>query len=176
MIRKEKIRVYAAWVAAIFLFVASRNAQFSLYGIIFALVGVTIRIWAAGYLKKNGGVVSSGPYQWTRNPLYLGSFIIGIGFFWAFHIILPGIVIAIIFAYIYYPVILDEERILEEKFGEEFREYKRRVPRIIPDFSLRKYSGREMAFSWGNIMRNREYNVWLGFPLALWIIFFIRGL
>lgn len=176
MIRREKIRVYAAWCAAIFLFVASRNTKFSLAGIVFALVGVALRIWAAGYLKKNGGVVSSGPYQYTRNPLYLGSFIIGIGFFWAFHIILPGLALAVIFAYIYYPVILDEERILEEKFGEEFREYKRCVPRIIPNFNLRKYSGQEMAFSWENIMRNREYNVWLGFSLALGIIFLIRGL
>ncbi|MFH1288817.1 MAG: isoprenylcysteine carboxylmethyltransferase family protein [bacterium] len=185
MIRKEKIRVYAAWFAAIFLFVSSRNARFSWPGIIFALMGVIIRIWACGYLQKNKSVISSGPYRYTRNPLYLGSFIIGIGFFWAFHIILPGLALIVIFAYIYYPVILDEERILEEKFGEEFREYKRHVPRIIPlnppksPFDKGGTEGgfaKGLTFSWENVIRNKEYNAWLGFLLALGIIFLVRSL
>ncbi|MEW6087214.1 MAG: methyltransferase [bacterium] len=175
LIPKERVRIYAAWLAAIFLFVSSRNAGFKWWGIFFALVGLIIRTWACGYLQKNKTVISSGPYRYTRNPLYLGSFIMGAGFFSAFHNILVVSMLTFVFAYIYYPVILDEERILEEKFGNEFREYKNHVPRIIPDFNVNGFCGEKAKFSWENVIRNKEYNAWVGFLLALGIIFVIRS-
>jgi protein-S-isoprenylcysteine O-methyltransferase Ste14 len=174
---KERIRIYAAWLAAIFLFASSRNAGKILWWfIVFSLLGVIIRTWASGYLQKNKSVISSGPYQYTRNPLYLGSFIIGLGFFLAIINIAAVLVIAFIFAYIYYSVILDEERILEEKFGDEFKEYKNRVPRIIPNFSGGERPLAPTLFSWGNVFRNKEYNAWLGFLLALGLIYLIRNI
>ena len=90
--RKGKIRVLAAWPAAIFLFASSRNAEISYWGFVLALTGVIIRTWAGGHLQKNKSVISSGPYQYTRNPLYLGSFIIGLGFFLA----VPNIFVVLI--------------------------------------------------------------------------------
>lgn len=171
---KLTIRIYAAWLAAIFLFASGRNAVISWRYMAFALIGVIIRAWACGYLQKNKSVISSGPYKYVRNPLYLGSFIIGLGFFLAVHKIWVVLLIAVIFAYIYYPVILDEERILEEKFGDEFRKYKNSVPRIMPNLSFIRFPGEKTAFSWENVFRNKEYNAWLGFLLALGIIFLMQ--
>lgn len=174
--RSGKIRIYAAWLAAIFLFASSRNAEISWWGIVFALAGVLIRTWAGGHLQKNKSVISSGPYQYTRNPLYLGSFSIGLGFFLAFNNILVVLLIAVIFAYIYYPVILDEERILEEKFGDEFKRYINQVPRMIPNLTLKEFSEEKTEFLWKNVFKNKEYNAWLGYLLALGLIYLIRNI
>ncbi|MDD5773787.1 MAG: isoprenylcysteine carboxylmethyltransferase family protein [bacterium] len=171
---KERIRIYAAWLAAIFLFASSRNAKISWWAIAFALIGVIIRTWACGYLQKNKSVIASGPYQYTRNPLYLGSFIIGLGFFLAVQNILVVLLLAVIFSYIYYPVILDEERILGEIFGDEFKRYMAQVPRMIPNLTLKPFSEEKTKFSWENVFKNKEYNAWLGYLLALGLIFLIR--
>ena len=66
--------------ALVYLYFAAPRPVWFWAGMLLALVGLAIRIWAAGCLRKFEQLTLSGPYLWSRNPLYLGSFLIGLGF------------------------------------------------------------------------------------------------
>src|SRR6185436_15331416 len=108
---------------------------------------------------------TEGPYSWTRNPLYFGSFLLQLGFG-----VMSGSWIAaaitIVPSFVIYPnVIRNEEGHLERLFPEQFREYASRVPRFIPRNP--HYCSREPVFSFTQWMKNREYNTVLGFGAVL---------
>src|SRR3954471_14814660 len=48
-------------------------------GLVVAALGEGVRIWASGHLEKSREVTRSGPYRWTRHPLYVGSSIMALG-------------------------------------------------------------------------------------------------
>ena len=73
-------------------------------------------------------------------------------------------------------MILDEERILEEKFGADFKRYMAQVPRMIPNFTLKEFSEEKIKFSWENVFKNKEYDAWIGYLLAIGFIYLIRSL
>src|SRR5688500_2719594 len=66
--------------AAIFIFFAKPTGTALLAGACVSLLGLALRAWAAGHIRKNTQLATSGPYAFTRNPLYLGSFLLGLGF------------------------------------------------------------------------------------------------
>ncbi len=66
--------------AAIFIVLARPTPRALLIGAGVSLIGLGIRAWAAGHIRKNAELATSGPYAFTRNPLYLGSFFLGLGF------------------------------------------------------------------------------------------------
>ena len=103
----------------------------------------------------------SGPYAYTRNPLYLGSLLIGIGFAVAARSWWVGVVLMVMFFAIYVPVIRDEEAFLRQRFPE-FEEYARRVPRIFPRLVARSGKNEAPAFSMDLYLKHREYNALLG--------------
>ncbi len=85
-----------------------------------AFVGILIRAWATGHIRKNDELTISGPYALTRNPLYFGSFVIGLGFSIAGgNLIIPGVFLAC-FAAIYAPVMQREMDYLAKKFPQEY--------------------------------------------------------
>ncbi len=102
--------------------------------------GLLIRALASGHVRKNEALATTGPYAYTRNPLYLGSLLIGIGFAVAARSWWVGAVLVVMFFAIYVPVIRGEERFLREKFPE-FDEYAQRVPRMIPRFTTAAIRG-----------------------------------
>src|SRR6266542_2512731 len=76
----QRIRVPAGFVLAPLLLISARPTLASLMaGAFVALIGLAIRAWASGHLKKNQELTTSGPYAHTRNPLYLGTFLLGTG-------------------------------------------------------------------------------------------------
>ncbi len=93
--------------------------------------GLLIRALASGHVRKNESLAISGPYAYTRNPLYLGSLLIGLGFAVAARSCWVGVALVVMFVAIYVPVIRDEEAFLRKTFPD-FEEYARRVPRILP--------------------------------------------
>jgi hypothetical protein len=113
-------------------------------------------------VRKNEALATSGPYAYTRNPLYLGSLLMGIGFAVAARSVWVGVALVVMFFAIYMPVIRDEEKFLRQKFPE-FEEYMRRVPRmfprIMPSSSTDQASG---EFSMALYLKHREYNALLG--------------
>ena len=101
------------------------------FGAILIVPGLLIRALASGHVRKNEALATSGPYAYTRNPLYLGSLLIGVGFAVAARSWWVGVALVVMFFAIYLPVIRDEEAFLRQKFPE-FEEYARRVPRMFP--------------------------------------------
>jgi len=133
-----------------------------------ALVGLLLRAWAAGHIRKNSALAVSGPYAHTRNPLYLGSFILGLGFtIAAGRPVLLGGLFAALFLGIYLPVMRVEAATLAELFGDEYRRYSAAVPLLFP--RLTPYAGDDARtkFDAALYMRYREYRAALGL-FAAW--------
>jgi protein-S-isoprenylcysteine O-methyltransferase Ste14 len=159
----RRIRVPLGFIFAVLYFWLARPSWRSLaLGAVVVIPGLLIRALASGHVRKNESLATSGPYAYTRNPLYLGSLLIGLGFAVAARSWWVGVALVVMFFAIYVPVIRDEERFLLKTFPE-FDEYARQVPRMFP--RLRPYSAHEetaAGFSIDLYLKHREYNALLG--------------
>ena len=139
-------------------------------GFAVAAIGVLIRALASGHIRKNAELATTGPYAYTRNPLYLGSIIIAIGFIIAARNVWIGIGALAMFAFIYMPVIAAEEKYLRSAFPS-YEQYAKEVPRFLP--RLTPYRGDAEVddgsahFSSALYLRHREYNAALGAVLMI---------
>ncbi len=140
----------------------------------FALVtlGATIRIWAAGHLHKDQVLTTGGPYRFIRNPLYLGSFLIAIGFCLIANSIWVWLLVAAYFALCYIPVIRNEESVLRKKFPAEYSAYSAVIPALYPTVMM--YPEVSTEFSWRQVFRNKEYNAVLGILAAYIYLILLR--
>jgi protein-S-isoprenylcysteine O-methyltransferase Ste14 len=160
----RRIRVPLGFAFAVFYFWLAQPTWASIVvGAVIVLPGLLIRALASGHVRKNETLTTSGPYAYTRNPLYLGSLLIGIGFCVAARSWWIGIALIVIFFAIYIPVIRDEEAFLRRKFPE-FEEYARRVPRMFPRLTRAPSAPGEApaGFSFDLYLKHREYNALLG--------------
>jgi protein-S-isoprenylcysteine O-methyltransferase Ste14 len=157
----RRIRVPLGFLLAVLYFWLARPSWRSMMlGTILIVPGLLIRALASGHVRKNESLATSGPYAYTRNPLYLGSLLIGWGFAVAARSWWVGVALLVMFFAIYVPVIGDEEAFLRQKFPE-FEEYARRVPRMFP--RLKRASGGDSAgFSVDLYRKHREYNAFVG--------------
>jgi protein-S-isoprenylcysteine O-methyltransferase Ste14 len=124
-----------------------------------AALGVFLRAMASGHVKKNEQLATTGPYAYCRNPLYLGSIIIAIGFAIASRDIWVAVGIAGVFALIYVPVIRGEEIFLRDRFPG-YQSYARLVPRLLPRTVW--FTGLTSGFSRELYWQHREYNALIG--------------
>jgi protein-S-isoprenylcysteine O-methyltransferase Ste14 len=156
----RRIRVPLGFVFAIlYLWLAKPTAGSMLIGTTLIIPGLAIRALASGHLQKNERLATGGPYAYTRNPLYLGSLILAIGFALAARSWWIGGGIVLLFFVIYLPVIRSEETFLRERFPE-FDEYAREVPSLFP--RLTRFGKRSGEFSWDLYWKHREYNATVG--------------
>ena len=100
-----------------------------------AAAGVALRAFAAGHLVKNQSLAMSGPYAYTRNPLYLGSALMGAGFALAGGNWILALACVLLFAGIYWPVIRREEEYLRREFGEVYDQYAQQCSPFPPALS-----------------------------------------
>jgi len=132
-----------------------------------ALLGLGVRAWAAGHIRKNSELAVSGPYAYTRNPLYLGSFLLGLGFTVASGQPLLGLLFAALFLGIYLPVMRVEAATLSRLFGEDYRRYSSAVPLFLPRLAPYRAEGvRGAKFDASLYLRYREYRAALGLLIA----------
>jgi hypothetical protein len=154
-----------------------------------AALGLLLRAWAAGTIRKDEVLATTGPYAFVRHPLYLGSFLIGLGLALAGgHWLWPLAVVAY-FGLGYARALREEAERLTELFGHAYVEYAARVPAFLP--RLRPYRApsrrgsavlgggegggggrpasapRPLGFSWHQYVRNREWEALLGTLAAL---------
>lgn len=131
-------RVTFGFVCGALAVVLARPTRGSLLvGLPIVLAGEALRIWAAGHLEKAREVTSSGPYRWTRHPLYLGSTLLGLGFGAASNHPLIMALAVVYLALTLTAAARSEERHLESKFGEAYGRYRRgETPGISRRFSL----------------------------------------
>jgi protein-S-isoprenylcysteine O-methyltransferase Ste14 len=156
----RRIRVPLGFLFAAFYLWRARPDWWSLaMGGAVAALGVLLRAMASGHVKKNEELATTGPYAYCRNPLYLGSIIIAIGFAIASRDVSVAIAIVLLFVAIYVPVIRSEEVFLRRHFPE-FEDYARRVPRLLPRTVW--WSGLTAGFSRALYKQHREYNAFIG--------------
>lgn len=148
------------------------------WSLLLVLPGLWLRAYASGYVKKNRELTQTGPYAYTRNPLYLGSILIAAGFAVALLSWPVAAMLAAMFLIIYVPVIASEERFLRANFAD-FEPYCQRVPRLLPRLSpgVPVRSKTEVSsgkFSLDLYLRHREYNASIGTALLYLCLLFLR--
>lgn len=158
----RRIRVPLGFVfAAFFLWLARPTVLFLMLSLILVLPGLWLRGYASGYVKKNAEITMTGPYAYTRNPLYLGSMLIAFGFALAAHSVWIALALAVLFAAIYIPVIRSEEAFLRTSFAG-YDDYAAQVPRLIPRLRPAPAQAETGVFSSGLYRKHREYNALMG--------------
>lgn len=163
----RRIRVPLGFLtAALYLFELWRHAPRLapvFWSLVLVVPGLWLRAYASGYVKKNQELTTTGPYAYTRNPLYLGSMMIAAGFAVALMSWPVAVVLAAGFSIIYVPVIASEERFLRGTFAG-FGEYCRRVPRVLPRLTPARMPKQDGSggFSLALYLKHREYNALLG--------------
>jgi protein-S-isoprenylcysteine O-methyltransferase Ste14 len=176
----RRIRVPLGFlVAALYVFELWRRAPQPAavaWSLTLVLPGLWLRGYAAGFVKKNRELTVTGPYAYTRNPLYLGSMLIAAGFAVALLSWPVALVLAVGFGLIYIPVIASEERFLRATFPG-FDAYCRQVPRLIPRLTPARFSGQESgagSFSLALYLKHREYNAGIGAAMLYVSLLFLR--
>lgn len=170
------LRLKTVWLLVIpFLWFARPTPAVLTVGAGFAFLGLAIRALAAGHIHKDRNLTTTGPYARTRNPLYLGSFLLGIGVTiaggrWIFVVLFLAF-----FLVIYGRTMRYEAKRLEELFGEDYRHYARHVPFFVPRLTAYRAPGNEeeVGFSASRYRRNREYQALLG-ALAGFVFLAVR--
>jgi protein-S-isoprenylcysteine O-methyltransferase Ste14 len=163
----RRIRVPLGFAfAVLYIWLAKPNVPYILAGTVFVILGLFIRTIASGHVRKNERLATTGPYAYTRNPLYLGSIIIAVGFGIASRNWWIAAIIVIFFLAIYLPVIHGEEEFLRTKFPE-FDDYAAKVPRLLPRLTATHNSG---SFSLDLYLKHREYNALIGAVVVLAIL------
>lgn len=175
----RRIRVPLGFaVAALYVFELFRRQprpEAIAWSLALVVPGVWLRGYAAGYVKKNQELTTTGPYAFVRNPLYLGSILIAAGFAVALLSWAVGIALALMFIAIYVPVIASEERFLRATFPG-FDAYCRQVPRLIPRLTPAQTSADQDRgrFVMALYLKHREYNALLGACLLYLGLLFLR--
>ena len=173
----QRWRVPLGFVCAAIFFLLSRPQPLTLaIGGAIALPGLALRAWATGHLRKNDALAMTGPYAYTRNPLYLGSFLMGVGFTIASGRIVLGILFAALFLGIYVPVMRVESATLAKLFGEHYQRYLKAVPLFLPRLSPYRDGTNEIArFDASLYKRYREHQAAIGLVIA-WTLLALKAL
>jgi protein-S-isoprenylcysteine O-methyltransferase Ste14 len=124
-------------------------------GLLVALVGEVIRVWAAGHLEKGREVTRSGPYRWTAHPLYVGSSVMAIGVAIAAHSAVAAVLVAAYMGATLTAAVTTEEAFLRGRFGPAYDQYRRS-----------EGEGMDRRFSLARARRNREYRAVIGLAIG----------
>ena len=163
----QKTRVPVGTVLGVLFLVLMHPSWRSLWiGGLIAFSGAILRLWAAGHIEKGRVLTQGGPYAFTRNPLYLGSFFMALG------IIVAGqgywllLAFGLFFALFYFPVMRAEEQELLHGYGARFVEYSEKVPLFFPAFRKTDPNQASSRFLWSRVIRNREHRTLSGLLVA----------
>jgi len=171
-----KWRVRIGLISAILSLILAKPTLYSLIGgAVITVLGLAIRIWACGNLRKEMELTTSGPYRYTRNPLYFGSMILGISTVVACQ---SWGVLALFLAnfLIIYPVVVNSEKErMSQLFPEKYRKYSEHVPLFFPTFRPKLPRDPDHRFSWERYKQNRENRALLG-SVIIYICLIIKTL
>jgi len=164
----RRIRVPLGFIfAVVYIWLAQPTRTSLIAGTLVLIPGLVLRGLASGHVQKDKQLTVSGPYAYTRNPLYVGSLMLAAGFAIAARSWWIVAVMLLMFAAIYVPVIAGEERYLRQTFPE-YEDYARHVPRILPRFT--PYGSQQSAYSSARYWKHREYEASIGCAVVLAIL------
>ncbi|HEX8091662.1 MAG TPA: isoprenylcysteine carboxylmethyltransferase family protein [Blastocatellia bacterium] len=167
----QRIRVPAGFVLAPLLLVSAEPNIISLAaGAAVSTAGLMIRAWASGHLRKNQELTTSGPYARTRNPLYLGTFVLGTGIAIASGALWFVGLFMVLYLLIYVSVMLAEAETMRDLFSEEYDHYSRHVPLFLPRITAYRAPAlrpnaeapSERRFDPSRYLKHREYRAAAG--------------
>lgn len=173
------LRTKSAWLIVVPFFLLAGPSRASLdAGVVLSALGLALRGWSAGTIHKGEVLTVSGPYAYVRNPLYVGSFLIGAGLAIAGGSLLWLLLFLLFFVTLYGPTVAAEAARLTEQFGHRYVEYAAQVPAFVPRLKPFKAGGVAEPFRWSQYERNREWEALLGtvavFAL-LWLKMVLSG-
>jgi protein-S-isoprenylcysteine O-methyltransferase Ste14 len=173
MVFTQKIRIPVGFgYALLYLYFSQPTIESLIISIYLIVPGELLRIWASGHIVKGKKLSVCGPYKWTRNPLYLGSFFIGLGFSLASGKIWLILLFLTLFFCIYIPVMQEEKKELTSSFGDQYLLYSNRVSLFFPVPRRQKYqinsinSEIPQKFQWQKLLSNREHHTLIGIILV----------
>ena len=156
------------------LFFSRPTPRSILLGALAGIIGLGVRAYAAGYLHKQEVLTVTGPYAYTRNPLYLGSAILALGTGIATRSWISALVLILYFAVFYSMVMKREATELHLRYGTSFEDYARAVPLFIPRLTAAKLPGNSAgAFSFAQYKKNHEWQAAVGFLFLLLVLLVI---
>jgi protein-S-isoprenylcysteine O-methyltransferase Ste14 len=158
--RLARLRVPLGFLAGVVvLALATPTLQALAAGTLVAVAGEAIRVWAAGHLEKSREVTRSGPYRWTRHPLYVGSSVMGLGVCIAGASLPAAALIALYLVTTYIAAIRTEEAFLRGRFGTAYDDYcAGRGPSV------------DRPFDWARVWRNKEWRAVVGIGLVFVVL------
>jgi protein-S-isoprenylcysteine O-methyltransferase Ste14 len=160
----QRFRVAAGLLLAVaFVWLARPTTGSIAAGAAISAIGLILRGWAAGHLAKNERLATTGPYAWTRNPLYAGSLIVAGGIAVAAGSPVLALLFAAVFTLVYLPAIQLEEEHLRKLFPA-YGGYAESVGWLWP---TRRAVRGKTRFSWSLYVRNQEYQALIAWLLAL---------
>lgn len=155
-----RFRVFLGFVfAAVALYLATPTPMTLTIGALVSICGELLRLWASGHLEKSKEVTRSGPYQFTRHPLYLGSSLIGIGFAIAANHVIVGVIVVTYLLLTLTAAMRSEEAHLREKFGDAYDAY-----------AEKRAQPMQRRFSWRRAVYNREHHTIAGLTAGLLVL------
>ena len=155
-----RLRVPSGFLlVAVFAWLSRPDAYSLSYGLPVSLFGLLLRGWASGHLEKNRTLAASGPYAYTRNPLYLGTLLVAAGLSIAANQWILAVLFLAVFVFVYLPVMQNEEQHLRSLFPA-YDAYADRVPLLIP---RGKRIPDQAPFRWAVYMKNQEYQALIGY-------------
>ncbi len=164
----RRIRVPVGFIfAVVYVLLAQPTRNSLIAGTLVLLPGLVVRALASGHVQKDKQLTTSGPYAYTRNPLYAGSLMMAAGFAIAARSWWIVAIMLVMFAVIYVPVIAGEERYLRRTFSE-YDDYARHVPRMLP--RLTRYGSQRSSYSSARYWKHREYEASIGCAVVLAVL------
>lgn len=162
-------RVRSGFLALILSVLFAQTILLSLLvGMAITSAGLALRLWACGHLKKEKELTTSGPYRYTRNPLYLGNVFIGIGVVISSYSWWVILIFAIYFLLFYPVIILEEKSRMKKFFPHQYNSYSQKVPLFFPNFRL-SWPKNPRKFSGQLFKKNKETRALFG-ALIYWAI------
>lgn len=156
------------------LFFSHPTPRSILAGALVGAMGLWLRAFAAGYLHKQEVLTVSGPYAYTRNPLYLGSAILTLGAGIAAHSWISAVILFVYFALVYFIVMRREEKELQLRHGVAFEEYARTVPLFVPQLTAAKVPQVSAgSFTFAQYKKNHEWQATFGYLFLLAVLLLI---
>jgi protein-S-isoprenylcysteine O-methyltransferase Ste14 len=166
------LRLRAVWLLILPFFWFARPLPAALaVGAALGILGLFVRGWAAGTIHKEKDLTTTGPYAFTRNPLYVGSFLLGLGVTVAGGRWLWPILFFLFYVGVYGRTMAGERELLTELFGDRYRAYAANVPAVWPRLTAwREGDAPRGGFTWAQYRRNREWEAGLGALLGFGLL------
>jgi len=170
MMTRGKLRVPLGYAVGLVVLLLARPVPALLAaGCVLAATGEAVRLWASGHIEKTRSLATGGPYAHSRNPLYFGSILMGLGIAVASSSGWVVVALGAYFAAFYPSVMRSEAEFLRGKFPQEYEEWSRHVPLFLP--RLTPATPSRSRFDWARVRMNREWRTAAALPVVASLLY-----